>query len=151
MVMFKQVIRPILRRLLTRLELPVKDQVAVYSKYYRVAIQIVKKRRANHVQSWRLHGHAKKAVYDALMPPFHQSCLAEPSQQQKIMDVESDIDEASQRQEDSMDVESDDSSHEYDPLVSVSEGGDYHDTVVCVDCSCEIPKGYSFPQSNECL
>ena len=90
--------------------------------YYRVTIQIVKKRRANHVQSWRLHGHAKKAVYDALMPPFHQNCLDEASQQQESMDVESsqqdcdDIDEASQRQEDSMDVESDDSSDDYDPL-----------------------------------
>ena len=83
MVMFKQVIRPILRRLLTRLELPVKDQVAVHNKYYRVAIQIVKKRRANHVQSWRLHGHPKEPVYDVLLPPFHQCCLAEASQQQE--------------------------------------------------------------------
>ena len=151
MVMFKQVIRPILRRLLTRLELPVRDQVSVYSKYYRVAIQIVKKRRANHVQSWRLHGHAKKPVYDTLLPPFHQSCLAEASQQQESMDVESsqqdcdEINEGSQLQEGSMDVESDD----YDPLLSVSEGGNYHDTVFCVDCSCEIPKGYSFPQSDQ--
>ena len=75
MVMFKDVIRPILRRLLERLRLPVKDQVAVYSKYYRVAIAIVKKRRANHVQSWRVHGKPKKPIYDVLLPPHHESQL----------------------------------------------------------------------------
>ena len=170
MCMFKDVIRPILRRLLTRLHLPVQDQVDVYSKYYRAAIQIVKKRRANHVQSWRLHGVPKKPVYDVLLPPYQETCLATqdhedimregsqlPERHGGNMDVESDEDcgdqdQESQQQEgcgDKMEVESEDS---YDPLLSVAEGGNCHDqpslTVVCIDCKCKIPKGYSFPQSN---
>ena len=170
MVMFKKLIRPILRRLLGRFLLPVADQVAVYSKYYRAAIQIVKKRRANHIQSWRVHGKPKKACYDVLLPPFHESCLAseashamedydesmdhdeEESQLQEGRDDETmDHDEEeSQLQEgrDYMDEQSqqDEESQlqqEYDPLV------DHSDTVTCMDCKCEIPKGYSFPQSDQ--
>ena len=170
MCMFKDVVRPILRRLLTRLHLPVQDQVDVYSKYYRAAIQIVKKRRANHVQSWRLHGIPKKPVYDVLLPPYQETRLASqdhedimregsqlPERHGGNMDVEpdedcGDQDQESQQQEgcgDKMEVESEDT---YDPLLSVAEGGNYHDqpslTVVCIDCKCEIPKGYSFPQSD---
>jgi len=162
MVMFKKLIRPILRRLLGRLLLPVEDQVAVYSKYYRVAIQIVKKRRANHIQSWRVHGKPKKACYDVLLPPFHESCLAsEASHAMEDRDESMGEDATSQRQKDcgddeTMDQDEEESQlqegrdymdeesqvqEEYDPLI------DRSDKVTCIDCKCLIPKGYSFPQS----
>ena len=170
MVMFKKLIRPILRRLLGRFLLPVADQVAVYSKYYRAAIQIVKKRRANHIQSWRVHGKPKKACYDVLLPPFHESCLAseashamedydesmdhdeEESQLQEGRDDETmDHDEEESQLQEGRDCMDEESQHdeesqlqqEYDPLV------DHSDTVTCIDCKCEIPKGYSFPQSDQ--
>ena len=177
MVMFKDVIRPILRRLLGRLRLPVKDQVAVYSKYYRVAIAIVKKRRANHVQSWRVHGKPKKPIYDVLLPPHHESQLVSElselpgdgddkmgeeasqlqkdrhnnmgeSQRQEGRDFmeESQVQQESQVQEESvigMDVESEECAGADAPLIERAE------TVTCVDCKCQIPKGYSFPQNTQ--
>ena len=35
----------------------------LYSRYYHAVKQVVKKRRANHIQSWRLHGIHKPLIY----------------------------------------------------------------------------------------
>ena len=61
MPLFKALVRPILRGILGRLDVP--NVPEMYAKYYRAAIKIVTKRRANHVQNWRLHGVAGKLVY----------------------------------------------------------------------------------------
>ena len=216
MKIFKRLIRPILRRLLARLCLPVEQQVPVYSKYYKMAIKLVKKRRANHVQSWRLEGGPANLCYDVLAPPYVEGCLAtrdetpdrhsssdtsstthearildtrervlarrrafaeracrrreeesqpqsqldyrrreEESQAQSQSDDEFDVfddhDDGESEDDESGDDESDDGDGDRDDGdrdENVDQENHYHQ-VICVDCKCNIPKGYSFPQSDQ--
>jgi hypothetical protein len=61
MRLFRDLVRPIIRNILGRLNTPNASQI--YSAYYRVAIKIVTKRRANHVQSWRLRHEPCDHIY----------------------------------------------------------------------------------------
>jgi len=66
---FKHLVRPVLRRLLGRLDRmqgprgPV-DMNQLYRRYFFAALKMVKKRRANHIQSWRLQGRCCPQIYD---------------------------------------------------------------------------------------
>ena len=67
MPLFRKLVRPVIRRILGRLETP--NASRIYTKYYRMAIKIVKKRRANHVQSWRVYGTPENLIYGSIPPP----------------------------------------------------------------------------------
>ena len=70
MPLCRKLIRPIIRRILGCLDTPNASEI--YSKYYRAAIKIITKRRANHVQSWRLFGEPQPLCYDAIQPSHHE-------------------------------------------------------------------------------
>ena len=63
--LFRALIRPVLRRLLGVGHMHSTDLVG---RYYRAAMIVTKKRRANHVQSWRNHGTHKKLIYGGEVP-----------------------------------------------------------------------------------
>ena len=48
-----------------------------YNRYYRAAMKVVKKRRANHVQSWRIHDCHKSLIYGGVVPIVSQ--MASPT------------------------------------------------------------------------
>ena len=68
---FKQLVRPVLRSILGRPDIQPPPNVAdkhawytsLYNRFYKAALRVVKKRRANHVQHWRLYGRAKPMIY----------------------------------------------------------------------------------------
>ena len=64
--LFRFLIRPVLRRLLGINHMHATDMVG---RYYRASMVVTKKRRANHVQSWRMHGTHKKLIYGGELPP----------------------------------------------------------------------------------
>ncbi len=108
MPLFRKLVRPIIRRLLGRLETPNASQI--YSKYYRAAIKIVTKRRANHVQSWRLYNRPAKLCYDTLKPGQRhrqqvedesrlQDVEHEPQQQDEDESQQQEVEDESQQQE----------------------------------------------------
>lgn len=55
---FKGMIKPIIRELAVDCSGP-----NVYQRLFWAAYDVVRKRRANHVQSWRLYGHPKELIY----------------------------------------------------------------------------------------
>ena len=59
--LFKRLARPILRTILGNAVMVDRD---LLSRYYRAALRVVKKRRANHVQTWRLKARHKPLIYD---------------------------------------------------------------------------------------
>ena len=66
--LFRKLTRVTLKRMMQAAE---NSSSELYSRYYHAAKQVVKKRRANHIQSWRVEGIHKpliyggQAVYDA--------------------------------------------------------------------------------------
>ncbi len=65
--LFKHLVRPVLRRLLG-LD-PMGGGVHMVQRLYRAAKSVTKKRRANHIQSWRVNGTCKKLIYGGTLPP----------------------------------------------------------------------------------
>ena len=86
---FKRMVRPILRRLMAKLVVSGEvgesnDHGQVYRKLYMAALQIVKKRRANHTQSWRVEKKPLPLVYSNTSPPSRsriEESQFQPSQQ----------------------------------------------------------------------
>lgn len=72
--LFKHLVRPVLRRLLG-LD-PMNGGVHMVQRLYRAAKAITKKRRANHVQSWRMNGTCKKLIYGGTLPPSAAAAAA---------------------------------------------------------------------------
>ena len=60
---FKQLVRPVLRQILSSSRHSEADTASLYRRYFNAALRIVKKRRANHVQSWRLNNRPLPLVY----------------------------------------------------------------------------------------
>ena len=60
MPLFRSLVRPILRRVLGN---AVATDRHLAMRYYHAALSVVKKRRANHVQEWRLKGESKPLIY----------------------------------------------------------------------------------------
>ena len=95
MKMFRKLVRPVIRRVLGRLDTP--NAAQIYSKYYAVAIKIITKRRANHIQSWRIYGEPEKPVYDTPaqhcrepQPQKQRDCEPEPQHEEVDNDEETD-------------------------------------------------------------
>ena len=63
--LFKHLVRPVLRRLLGHNSWRGSNLV---NRYYNAAKFVCKKRRANHVQSWRLSGKHKELIYGGSLP-----------------------------------------------------------------------------------
>ena len=59
--LFKRLVRPVLRSILGNAA--VEDR-SLLGRYYHAALRVVKKRRANHVQAWRLQARHKPLIYD---------------------------------------------------------------------------------------
>jgi len=88
--LFKKLVRPVLRRLLGSLHPGASsgDLSEIYRRYYTAALKVVKKRRANHIQSWRVHKCHKRLIYSTVpadtqrteRPPLALSQLDESQQ-----------------------------------------------------------------------
>ncbi len=70
MPVFRGIVRNVIRRLCRR-DLPTlqrNDETLTYARlrrrYFRAALKVVKKRRANHIQSWRLQNTHRPLIYD---------------------------------------------------------------------------------------
>ena len=59
MSVFKRHLRPVLISILGDL-----NNQQLVQRYYKAALSIVRKRRANHIQSWRVHKKHKELIYD---------------------------------------------------------------------------------------
>ena len=59
--LLKRVIKPVLRQIIGNVEM---GQQQVLLRFYNAALQIVKKRRANHVQQWRQKARSMRLIYD---------------------------------------------------------------------------------------
>ena len=125
MSVFKTLVRPILRPILGRLDVP--NVPEMYAKFYRAAIKIVTKRRANHVQCWRLNGVAGKLVYgnsdnegESQPPAEHES--QPPAEHESQPPAE----------------------HESQPPAKVSP-----ENFQCVDCKKYFPRKTSFFPPNQ--
>ena len=59
--LFKRLVKPVLRTLLGNARMGDQDLV---SRYFKAALKVVKKRRANHIQAWRLTNRHKPLIYN---------------------------------------------------------------------------------------
>ena len=133
----------------------------------RAEVKIVKKRRANHVQSWRPGKKLLKLCYDTLQPPHEESRMVADA----INGDGPAVADATDSDGDNRDAAGamssdggDDNGTEFGDGPAATDGisadedkrdDDLHDDdndrdnfVICCDCQCKIPKGYSFPQAN---
>ena len=144
MTVFKRIVRPILRDLLGDTDLTGQDTARLYRRYFDAALRVVKKRRANHVQSWRINGRPLPLVYSL---SFNRGIRhdgdesqrqedADESQQQEDADEsqrQEDADE-SQRQEDFIADEYGFTNQSEDSHAVNGTIGDDNDTFLCNHC-----------------
>ena len=72
--LFKRLVRKVLRRIIGRMGIRVGTDkyLEMKSRLYAAALRVVKKRRANHIQSWRLYKKNKPLIYGGeLGPNYH--------------------------------------------------------------------------------
>ena len=103
MAKFKSLVRSVLRRLLSRSTAndPTVNVQNLYERYFTTALRIVKKRRANHVQSWRLYNHCCPLVYgESSMTLSQQTEGGDGAASQQQNDNDGDADDESQQQND---------------------------------------------------
>ena len=160
MPLFRKLVRPIIRGILGRLETPNASQI--YSKYYREAIRIVTKRRANHVQSWRLYNRPDNLCYETVKPgqrhrqqqqvEDHQDVEHESQQQDEDESQQQDVEDESQQQDikdesQQQDVEDESQQQVEDESQAHSDNcgsptDDLHgrDIFCCLDCKKSFPQ-----------
>ena len=158
MKLYRRLIRQVLRRLLQGYGY---NNSNMLNRFFNASIAIVKKRRANHIQSWRVHSHSKTLIYGwgktplsgvredgyiirgnrLYRPPNDGKPAAKPSA--SGVDSDSDPSQMSAYFPDESAPEPSSVSPPTPPAASASTTG----TVRCVTCTKEIPLKEAFPKN----
>ena len=88
--LFKVLIRPVLRRLLGTSGFGTSD---LADRYYKASYLIVRKRRNNHMDSWRQHGECCRLIYGGELPRHAGPRLARVKQEPESLPSEFDTNE----------------------------------------------------------
>ena len=157
MSLFKGLVKPVLRRLLSNLNLEtVANPHDLFRRYFKAALKVVKKRRANHVQSWRLNSCHKRLIYDAPALIAEETVPVEVTVQRADSTGSSasagSASSASQQADDDTEFwEEEDITAEFDPL-SVEESqhcpSSASATIKCAICQKMLDKENAFPKPN---
>ena len=168
MPLFRKLIRPIIRQLLGRLDTPNASQI--YTKYYRTAIKIVTKRRANHVQNWRLYGEPAKLCYSSVPIQRQQQELKRQKREVQFQENEDlnlqkehadqqhesqyqvgrDLSESEEEHHDSQfqgDLSNEESANDEEMVAGSADVID-ESKFCCVDCKRSFPGNESYPRDN---